>query len=59
MEDGEAGNDVNKKRENIKEEWNIAGKKEKDKQKIKIIKIIKKTQRERDNIKVEGIEVIE
>ena len=32
-EEGEAGNDVNKKSENIKEEWNIAGKKEKDKQK--------------------------
>ena len=34
-----------KKKENIKEGWNIAGK--------------KKNQRERDNIKVEGIEVIE
>ena len=34
-EEGEAGNDVNKKRENIKEEWNIAGKKEKNKQKNK------------------------
>ena len=30
---GRQGNDVNRKRENTKEEWNIAGKKEKDEKK--------------------------
>lgn len=37
------GNDVNKKRENIKEEQNITGKKEKDKKKEK-----KKRQQQRE-----------
>ena len=50
------GNDVNKKSENIKEEQNIAGKKEKDKKKEKRER---ERERERDNIKVEGIEVID
>ena len=51
-----------KKRENIKEEWNISGKKKKKKQnknKKKKTKTKTEKQRERDNIKVEGIEVID